>query len=960
MRRISLGFGLAVYLSSGTAQAQTITPDGTLNTNVTPIGLNTIITNGTAVGSNLFHSFREFSVPTGGAAIFDLGTTPNIATIFSRVTGSNPSSIDGLIQTSRPANLFLLNPNGILFGPNAFLNVGGSFVGTTANSIQFADGIAFSATDLTPNPLLTMSVPIGLQFGTGTNGAIQVQGKGNDGIVPTNNLGMIASPGQTIALIGGDVTFTSGVVTAPVGRIEIGAVGSGTVSLTPTLLGLQFGYDQVQTFRDVSLTARSALWNPYPVGNPFGGIQVVSRDLRLDQSQIAAATVGAGRGGNIVIRIQRSLDLSGVNAKAQAPSAWIVNQVAPGATGNSGTIDVQAGQIMLRDGAAIHTFSAGSGKAGNIRVVADTISAQGTVIAPGPVNLTGVSASRIASDNFASGASGDIVIAARQLSLEDGARIITFVAPTASGLGGNVTVTVADTIFGRGISPLDFGVDGIGAITIGSGNGGNVQVTAGNLTLLEGASLATVTSTILGLPGSGTGNAGNLQVSIREALTVSGVSPFNAPSSSFLGSSTQGSGHAGDVTITARDLSVSNLASITSNSLSIAGQVKTAGNGGNLTLTADRIEVTSGSLGTFTFTSGDAKDTLIQANQIIVRDGGFITTNTAASGNAGQLTVKANDILVSGIPGFETSISSSALILDPSTRKTFGLPDMPTGNTGSLNLQTERLTLQNGGQISVQHAGTGNAGQLDIQAQTIFLNDGNITASTASGQGGNLSLRVQDTLIMRQGSTISAESGGIGDGGNLNINAKFVIGLGNSDIIANAFNGNGGNIQIATQGIFGLKFRDQLTPDNDITASSQFGVSGNVQITNPGVDLNAGLLELPTDLIDPTRKIASGCAANQGSSFIVTGRGGVPVNPQSFSSDRTWGDLRDLASVKTGRLVVAPDHLTAAPPAAALIEATGWHRNVNGQLELFAATAAGLPPLRSATCALAPKPQALP
>ena len=279
-----------------------------------------------------------------------------------------------------------------------------------------------------------MSVPIGLQLGSSA-GQIQVQGKGNDGIVPTNNLGIVASPLKTFALVGGDITFTGGVITAPVGRIEIGAVGSGTVSLTPTPAGWQLGYAQVTDFRDINFTQSSSLWNPYPVGNPFGGIQVVGRNITLNQSQIAAATAGAGQGGNIMVNAQGTLSLGGVNPNAQAPSAWIVNQVAPGATGNGGAVNIQAGDLTLKDGAAIETLSLGAGAAGNVEVRADTITASGTVTLNSPLAPTGSSSSRISSETYASGAGGNVTVVAGNITLEESGLISTGVFPGATGRG---------------------------------------------------------------------------------------------------------------------------------------------------------------------------------------------------------------------------------------------------------------------------------------------------------------------------------------------------------------------------------------------------------------------------------------------------------------------------------------------------------------------------------------------
>ncbi|MBW4475930.1 MAG: filamentous hemagglutinin N-terminal domain-containing protein [Tolypothrix brevis GSE-NOS-MK-07-07A] len=163
------------------AMAQ-VTSDSTTNTIVNPNGNNFTILNGIEKGNNLFHSFGNFSVPTGSSARFDLTNTPNISTIFSRVTGGNVSNIDGLIRTLNSNNavsLFLMNPAGIVFGQNAKLDIGGSFVGTTANSIKFADGTEFSAVNASGSPLLTMSVPIGLQMGSNP-GAIEVQGVGHN------------------------------------------------------------------------------------------------------------------------------------------------------------------------------------------------------------------------------------------------------------------------------------------------------------------------------------------------------------------------------------------------------------------------------------------------------------------------------------------------------------------------------------------------------------------------------------------------------------------------------------------------------------------------------------------------------------------------------------------------------------------------------------------------------------
>ena len=799
---------MVMPLWCGSVSAQ-VTPDGTLNTIVSQSGNKFTITNGSAANSNLFHSFQQFSVPTGTSAIFDLVNTPNISTIFSRVTGGSISRIDGVIQTinsNSPVSLFLINPSGIVFGPNAQLNIGGSFVGTTANSIKFADGVEFNASKTTAPPLLTINVPVGLQFGQ-NSGAIAVQNSING--ISQNPLGLQVSSGKTLALLGNNINIAGGVLKTVNGSIELGSVQSGEVRLSPTSQGWTFDYSNVEELSDIQLT---------------------------QQAQVSGSGLG------------------------------------------SSAIQMQGKNISLLEGSVVSTLNQGVLSSDRI-----TINATGLFTLAG-TNQAGTQSTQLASNTVGMGQGGNITILTKQLLLRDGGQIKS--QNFSWGQGGNIVVKASESISGIGFNSVNpLVTTSIQAASAGFGKGGNLTLSTQKLTLTNGASIGSVVLR--------TSDGGNVQIDASDSIDVSGINNVTLLPTT-VASSTIGSGNAGDLSITTARLTV--------------------------------------------------------------RDGSLVTSSTGAIGNAGNVKIVASDFIkVSGASPNSTvssSIGSNALRLDPVTRATYQLPEFPTGNAGGVILMTPQLRVMDRGDVGVKNEGTGNAGNLEVYTDSILLtNHGTISATTQSGNGGNLMLNAQQLLLMRGNSNISVEAKEAGDGGNITLNAPIVVGLENSDIIANAIKGRGGNIQISTQGLFGLKFRPQLTPENDITASSQFGVSGTVQVNTIGVDPNSGLVELPKNVTDPSQQIATGCSDTQGSRFVATGRGGVPQNPnQQVTSDRTWSDIRDLRAYrKTG-------NVTAQMPTSpkVIVEATSWHRNANGQVELIAAPSpANIQP--QLTCAVVPR-----
>ncbi|MEH2057450.1 MAG: S-layer family protein [Nostoc sp.] len=811
----------AILPWSGSANAQ-VTSDGTTNTIVNQSGNNFNILNGIEKGNNLFHSFSNFSVPTGGSARFDLINTPNITTIFSRVTGGNISNIDGLIRTlnsSNPVSLFLMNPNGIMFGQNASLNIGGSFLGTTANSIKFADGVEFSAVNPTTTPLLTISMPMGLQMGQ-TPGMITVQNTGHrliGGNAPlqmgTTPKGLGVAPGKNLALMGGDIVLDGGILTAPSGHLELGSARAGTVNLSTSSPDWNFDYGTLQQYGDIRFS-RQALADAS--GATAGSIHLQGRNISVNDGSVALLTNQGNQGsGDIAVNASESLEMRGVGTYGFTQSLLVTNAIA----GAGGNLVINTPQLLLQDGAQINTDTFGAGMAGNISVAANSIQIVGfSSLSPATTR------SQIISETMGVGRAGDIQIATRQLKMQAGGSIVS--VSMGAGATGNVMVNASEFIEMTGENPVSFSSSFLGAVSFNRGDGGQVTINTPRLSVENAASAGSSTY--------GLGNAGNVQVNVSDQISVNGMS--------------------------------------------------------------------------------------------------------AASGKSSQ-------------------ISASAPLQPLAFKQAFGLSGLSTGNSGDLIINTPRLQITDGGLVRVNNQGFGNAGTLYIRADTIFLdNAGSITAATKSGQGGNIDLNT-NTLVMRHGSNITATAGGTGDGGNIVINSPIILGLENSDIIANAFQGQGGNINISTQGLFGLKYRDRLTPESDITASSQFGINGTVDINNIGIDPNSGLVELPENVTDPSQKIATGCASNQGSRFVATGRGGIPQNPtQQIGSDvydglrlRTWSDIRDLSAYLKTQALQA--QIPSAPET--LIQATSWHRNAQGKIELVAdkSSAQVQQPL---TCAVAP------
>ena len=355
--RLSLPIATIGCLIPLSAQAQ-ITPDGTTSTTVNGDGNNFTIEQGDRAGNNLFHSFDEFSVPTLGSAVFN--NAGDIANIFSRVTGSSISNIDGLLGANGAANLYLINPNGIIFGENASLNLGGSFFASTADSLLFEGDTEFSASNPQTAPLLEVNIPTGLSF-RDIPGNITVQGDGNNNTQDA----LEVSSNNTISILGGNLIFENASLGTRGGRIEIGSIAGEKIDLIKVSNGFTFDYSEVTNFRDISFLGNSVI---DASGNVGGNIQVTGKNIFInDVSSIQANTLGNGIGNNINIFALDSIVINGIENENNSLSG-VYSRVLSDATGTGGNINIEANNLSLENYSILTTDTLGEGNSGNINI----------------------------------------------------------------------------------------------------------------------------------------------------------------------------------------------------------------------------------------------------------------------------------------------------------------------------------------------------------------------------------------------------------------------------------------------------------------------------------------------------------------------------------------------------------------------------------------------------------------
>lgn len=817
--------------------ASQVIPDQTLGVNqstVTPANVNGIsidrVDGGVSLGKKLFHSFQEFNIPVGKEVYF---SNPNgINAILARVTGQNISNINGKLGVLGNSDLFLLNPNGIIFGGNARLDINGSFLASTAQNLISSNGSRFGNSNFQDIPNTDFEI-VGLEFSQ-TSGKIAVKGNGYNLTSPGlnnfsplnrngNPLGLRVKQSKTLGLFANEIEFDGGIVAANSGSIDIGSVSQGTIDLQKTQSRWLSNFNSIEFYSDINLSNNSLLEN---LGSGNQSITLTGKNIEINSGSLALIETN-----DSIQPLNQPLDNK---IQIKATDLVSIDEVSnkdfliPSGlrTDNSGSnrgsdIFISARDLNVSNGGRITTFAYNAGAGGNIEInVRRNINLESFSKNPLAANSGN---SLIGTSTTLLGKSGDLSIKAENLRIIDSASLA--LSNFNVGEAGNISLDINNRIALNGtlrvISPGgDFTPvnSSISTITFGSKPSGNISIQTNSLYVEGGSILATLSI--------GSGDSGNIYIDATEFVEVNGFQP-SSKLSSFIVSSSLATGNSGTIRINTKNLSL--------------------------------------------------------------LDGGVIAVSSFGSGRVGFIDIKAKDSIAvfgSSSPINSSGIRATSTALDPALSDIFNFSNNgPSGQSFGINIITNSLLVRDGGNISVQNDGPNDAGDLTIQANKIEIDNASIIGNSALGNGGDISLKAN--LLSLNNGNISSSANGRGIGGNVNINSDLVVAFGKSSISANAQNAQGGRITFNTLGFF-------PSPQTEITATSDLGTQfdGTISFNNPDTDLE---LETAAVEVEPSKaEISSICrpsSTDSFSEFIASGEGGVPTQVRdSLNGTTGWHD----------------------------------------------------------------------
>ena len=898
-----------------------VTLDGSMGTTGSLVGPDYQITEdlGQRSGGNLFHSFGQFNINSAESATFS--GSAGINNVISRVTGGQASTIDGAFRSTIPgANVYFLNPSGVIFGENATLDVQGSFHASTADYLKFKDGVTFETGLANANPILTTASPEAFGFLNDAPASISVSGGNNKVLkVPEN---------ETLSLIGGDISIEDRSLYAPSGQVILASAGStGEVVMNESGIGtssftkggnihLSHSQDNPVTIindtmqiADIDVSADSAgsvvirggqmvmdntnIWakttnkDGKDIDIGLAGALTINGSATLQKNTrttINTRTYGRGTGGNLTVSAG-SILIDGNNSPTGLESGSFKNT-----EGDAGDITlVTTGSFEVRDRGLIITSTFGQGDGGNLNVNAGSILIHGNDSMPAGLLSTSFS------ENIEGigGNAGDItLVTTGYCEIRNGGQINT--STDNEGIAGNIKIEAGSILINAndlptGIVSEAFSKDSIGAA-------GNITlITKDSFEVLNGGSVFTSTD--------GSGMGGKLTVDAGSIL----INGSNSKSGSALSSSSdeEALGSAGNIKLTTRgSFELSDGGKISSSTFGI-------GAGGDITVDAKAIlidgknnsEFPSGLVAVSLLenskgTGGKAGDIKLETTGAIELHDATIATATLGKGNGGKLTVDAGSIQME---------NGAILSTDSTSEKIEG------GDAGNLDIKTDHLEIHDS-EIRATTFGSGQGGNLEITSKTVFLNNNGIIQSRStsskdnSGKSGTITISVDEALQLKNNSEISVSTkqanageieikgegnlqlmgdssittsvaNGEGNGGNITVNSP-IVSLDSSQIRAQAKRGLGGNISIS-----GFLFQ---SPKSIISASSEISKDGELNL-NPDTNISGSIAILPESLLNVSEQLNDRCNNRTGkntNSFVVKGKGGIPLSPDKpVSSD---------------------------------------------------------------------------
>jgi filamentous hemagglutinin family protein len=816
---------------------------------------------GRVQGNNLFHSFNQFNLYAGESASFSGDAT--IANVISRVTGGNYSFIDGVLQSTIPdANLFFINPAGVLFGENASLDVDGSFFASTANALNFSDGATFHA-DTYSASTLSIAEPASFGFVGNMRSPIVVQGGR-----------LITPPGRTIGLMAGDIQVSgseNGLIGGDSGNVLLSTlVGDGNIALSGEASALESSSAELSGSTILIVNS-----GELSTGGESGGyIRIDGDHIILDNAKLYANTYGSTAGEGIMLNGREHVEINGSavqSATVGAGDAGSIDIVTPFlvvdnesvvlassySEGNAGNIRVQADNALIQGGSTLYSQAQYTGRAGDIRFqvsedlniigeptdIFDTRLSTSSYAAGSAgdirfdVKNLGVSGGLIDAASNVQGGSGDVLIQSDNFTLTNSAQIIT--ATSTNMQAGNIIITATEDINISGVAEADVWT-GLFAISASDGIAGEVTLSAPSMTINNAWIDATT---------SGTGDAGIIHLDIADSLLLDNgnirvstmgagnggslminTDRMTATGNTHIGAMSTSAGYGGNIKVEARTISLLEGGEITneayyfapgtrditvsaSESIHIVGESESKDpNPGS-----DRV-----STGIFSFTG----DVTVSAPEILIEQSGAISARTYNDTNAGDLTITTDTLsLYSGAQINASSFGSSGY----------------TGLGGSVVVNASEKILidgQSGGRYSGILAATrssGNAGEITITSPIIEIrNEGSINTSTGvfgEGSAGNINLYT-DTLYLSSDGGLLSSSVGYGDGGDILVNVADRLIIDGGYISAYGYrDGASGVISINSPSIW-------ISDGIIRTSSYGFSDAGNITIQTQEINLN--------------------------------------------------------------------------------------------------------------------------